>query len=180
MKILVVDDVAISLAYVRRLVELSKHEVIPAGNGAEALTSLRTLPDIDAVMVGLNLPDMDGINVFRQYRRMAFEGKVRKNIPFLLITGSQDIERFREAKIIGFADIILKPPSSSRISEFLNALENKDQDNPDLDPRFMVHELTLKIDETVRAILKVGDRQAAFEFFKSCEAAFERIDVLLS
>lgn len=180
MKILVVDDVAINLAHVKKLVEICGHEVIPAGNGADALTALRTHLDIDAAMVGLNLPDMDGINIFRQYRRMAFEGKVRKNIPFLLITGSQEIERFREAKIIGFADIILKPPAPSRISDFLNTLEHKDQDDTDLDPKYMVLELTLKIDETVKAILKVGDRQAALEFFMSCEAAFERIDVLLS
>ncbi len=180
MKILVVDDVAINLAYVRRLVELCNHEVISAENGADALTALRSIPDIDAAMIDLNLPDMDGIHIFRQYRRMALEGKVRKNIPFLLITGSQDIERFKEAKIIGFADIILKPPTASRINDFLNALENKDQANTDLDPKYMVHELTLKIDETVKAILKVGDREAALEFSKSFKAALERIDILLS
>jgi PAS domain S-box-containing protein len=64
--ILVVDDNAASLYATSRILRAADFEVIEAVNGTDALT-LAT-PEIDLIVLDINLPDIDGLEVCRQLR----------------------------------------------------------------------------------------------------------------
>ena len=65
-KILVVDDNAASLYATSRILRAADFEVIEAVNGTDAL-ALAT-PEIDLIVLDINLPDIDGLEVCRQLR----------------------------------------------------------------------------------------------------------------
>jgi PAS domain S-box-containing protein len=64
-KILVVDDNAASLYATSRILRASGFEVIEAENGTDALS---LAPTVDLVVLDINLPDIDGLEVCRKLR----------------------------------------------------------------------------------------------------------------
>jgi PAS domain S-box-containing protein len=64
--ILVVDDNAASLYATSRILRAADFEVIEAVNGTDAL-ALAT-PEVDLIVLDINLPDIDGLEVCRQLR----------------------------------------------------------------------------------------------------------------
>jgi response regulator of citrate/malate metabolism len=65
------------------------------------------------------------MQMFEAYNELADEGRAKKHVPFALVTATQNYDRFREAKLAGFVDIILKPPSAERISGFLDNFQKR-------------------------------------------------------
>lgn len=113
-KILLIEDqLETRMALRNMLVELGVNQIFESKNGREG----KDLMDIDPTMVDLiicdwNMPEMTGIELL-QYIRPSFT-----NMPFLMITGRNDIESVIEAKESGVNGYIKKPFS-------LNELENK-------------------------------------------------------
>lgn len=64
-KLLVVDDSLLTLDTVSGFLEDMGWTVLTAQNGGDALREART-PELDAVIADLNMPDMNGIEVFRR------------------------------------------------------------------------------------------------------------------
>jgi PAS domain S-box-containing protein len=64
-KILVVDDNAASLYATSRILRAARFEVIEAENGADALA---LAPTVDLIVLDINLPDIDGLEVCRKLR----------------------------------------------------------------------------------------------------------------
>src|SRR5580698_6771955 len=64
--ILVVDDNAASIYATSRILRAADFEVIEAVNGTDAL-ALAT-PEVDLIVLDINLPDIDGLEVCRQLR----------------------------------------------------------------------------------------------------------------
>src|SRR5262245_65474677 len=71
-RILVVDDHADSREMLRMLLEMEGHEVVEAGGGSEAIQILAN-GGLDAALVDLTLPDLDGLGVARQARGLALK-----------------------------------------------------------------------------------------------------------
>ncbi|MGF6883195.1 two-component system response regulator PrrA [Nocardia sp. GAS34] len=71
-RILIVDDEARVLVSLRRGLELSDFDVITAGSGAEALSLVRTATP-DAMVLDVNMPDLDGAGVVTALRAMAID-----------------------------------------------------------------------------------------------------------
>jgi len=69
---LVVDDEVRVLASLRRGLELSVFDVVTAGSGAEALSLVRTAAP-DAMVLDVNMPDLDGAGVVTALRAMAID-----------------------------------------------------------------------------------------------------------
>ena len=87
MRILVVDDGAAVRESLRRALGLESYEVELAGNGAEALGRLDEKPDldapeIDAMVLDLSMPRLDGLEVCRRLR------KGGSALPILMLTAS--------------------------------------------------------------------------------------------
>ena len=64
-KLLLIDDSLLTLDTVSSFLEDMGWTILTAQSGAEALAMAST-PDIDAVIADLNMPDMNGIEVFRR------------------------------------------------------------------------------------------------------------------
>ncbi|MDB5381905.1 MAG: domain S-box protein, partial [Rhodospirillales bacterium] len=100
MRLLVVDDIAANREVARALLRSDGHIVETASDGAKAIERI-ALGGIDAVLMDLQMPEMDGLEATRRIRAMpAPIGQV----PVLAVTASalpEQIEACREAGMDG-------------------------------------------------------------------------------
>lgn len=103
-KILIVDDEADTISYLRLSLAALPYEIVSAKNGTEALTAALThKPDI--IILDVMMPDLDGYEVTRRLRG----NPQTANIPILMFTAKTQLED----KIAGFSagvDIYLTKP----------------------------------------------------------------------
>jgi CheY-like chemotaxis protein len=79
-RILLVDDEPALVRSLRRRLEHHDHEVVTAENGIGALTHL-TEGGFDLIVLDMNMPGMDGVEVLRSLRG------ARHRVPVLAMTG---------------------------------------------------------------------------------------------
>lgn len=102
-QILVVDDVAISLAAIESAIK-DKYEVMTMNSGARALRYLeREKPDL--ILLDIHMAHKDGIETLREIRKM----KGGEEIPVIMLTSAQDRKMVIEAQKLGIYDYVLKP-----------------------------------------------------------------------
>jgi len=111
--LLVEDDDGIARPLVAAL-SASGHEVVRVATGREALTAAR---DVDAVVLDLGLPDLDGIEVCRRLRR-----DLGADLPILVLTA-----RTTETEVVvgldaGADDYVAKPFRLAELQARLRAL----------------------------------------------------------
>lgn len=95
------------------LAELGINQVFEAVDGKQAMSFMDDAMDmIDMVICDWNMPSMSGVEVLRQLR------SVDTGMPFLMVTGRNDMSSVSEAKASGVTAYISKPFS-------LDQLENK-------------------------------------------------------
>ena len=111
MKVLVVDDAALARQVLADGLEAGGHEVIDAKSGHEALRQLARNPDVGVVVTDQEMPQMTGTELYRECRRTIGP----KTPPFILFTASNDIEAMKEAKLLGFRDVLVKPADQERL-----------------------------------------------------------------
>jgi len=101
--VLVVDDDPDIRELLFTALEDEGFEVVPAGNGREALTIIQTFrPDV--IVLDLMMPVMDGWQ-FANELRARDEGD--EDIPIVLLSAARDLAT--HAKTLAAADIIEKP-----------------------------------------------------------------------
>ena len=102
-RVLVVDDDPDIRELLFTALEDEGFEVVPAGNGQEALAIIKTFrPDV--IVLDLMMPVMDGWQ-FAQELRARDEGD--EDIPLVLLSAARDLKT--HAKALAAADIIEKP-----------------------------------------------------------------------
>jgi two-component system nitrogen regulation response regulator NtrX len=115
--VLVVDDEESIRDSLRMVLEYKNHKVVEASGGAEALRRLRETP-IDAVLLDIKMPEMDGLEVLSNLREQGFD------MPVIIITGHGDVPTAMEATRRGAFDLLEKPLEKERVLLVLrNALE---------------------------------------------------------
>lgn len=114
MKILVVEDNHVARAAVVELLAAEGAIVSAAPTGREGL---RMLDEVEhhAVLLDLNLPDMDGSEILQKLQ-LARPASLRR---VLVITGDVRHERVEQVKLLGADGLIAKPLSLARICETL-------------------------------------------------------------
>lgn len=88
--ILVVDDDEFTAELTGMIVESAGYDVVIAVGGMEALEKIAADPAIGMVVSDMNMPFIDGIQLFAELREQGFKQ------PFLLLTG-EDAEPLRLA-----------------------------------------------------------------------------------
>jgi len=86
--ILVIDDDRDSLRFLRKVLEAEEFSVLTAHRGADGL-KMSQEHDVDLVLLDLNMPGMDGHEVFQMMRL----SEKSKHIPVIMLTaayGSRD------------------------------------------------------------------------------------------
>ncbi len=179
MKILIVDDKVINVAFYGRLIENEGHEVRSAAGGKEALSILAGVHDIDACLTDLNMPEMDGVELYQAYKTYAKEGKARKDIPFVLVSAARDVVRFKEARREGFADILIKPPDIVRLRNFFDSLGSTEGSERCENLLLAIQEHAADLDEIIKQILTAQDHGSANALANYYNDAQKRIQSLL-
>jgi CheY-like chemotaxis protein len=104
-KVLIVDDDVRNIFALTSALERHQMEITNAESGADAIAVLSTAPDVDAVMMDIMMPEMDGFEVIRRLRadpRFA-------ELPIIAVTAramNSDRDQCIEA---GASDYISKP-----------------------------------------------------------------------
>jgi PAS domain S-box-containing protein len=109
MKILIAEDDEISASLISAMVEKYSHQVLHAKTGVDAVHACRNNPDIDLVLMDINLTGMDGFEATRQIRQFNKEVIIIAQTAFSL--------KFDRVMAIeaGCNDYINKPISNSEL-----------------------------------------------------------------
>jgi two-component system, OmpR family, alkaline phosphatase synthesis response regulator PhoP len=126
--VLLVEDEENLASLVRAYLEQEGYRVISAVTGAEALRAIDTEP-VRLVVLDLNLPDMDGLDVCRQIR-------TRSSVPVVMLT-ARDEEADRLAGLeTGADDYIGKPFSPKELVARMKAVLRRAE--PDAEEELLV------------------------------------------
>ena len=110
--ILVVDDIPSNRLVARAMLQGLGHDVVLAEGGRQALELLVT-QEFDMVFMDCQMPDLDGYETTRRYRRTETDGDVR--LPIVALTGhAMEGERHR-CLAAGMDDHVSKPLRLARL-----------------------------------------------------------------
>jgi two-component system response regulator PilR (NtrC family) len=117
--ILVIDDEEIMREILEALLRREGYEVRLASNGAEGLDLVRSVP-IDAAVVDVMMPEMDGLTVLDEVR------KIDEDIAVIMITAFASVDTAVAAMKRGAFDYITKPFKNDEVLAVLrNAVERR-------------------------------------------------------
>lgn len=126
-KLLAVDDNQHNLFTLRSLV--SKHmdvEILEAESGRKALELARAHPDIDLIILDVQMPEMDGFETARMLKLY----KKTSEIPVIFLTAAFKTQEFQQKGYdVGAADYLLKPIDDNqllnKISTYFRLIEKE-------------------------------------------------------
>ena len=101
--ILIVDDISSNRDPIAKLLQLEGHRSVMAENGREALRILDEQP-IDAVLLDLMMPEMDGVSFLRRLRQ---EGK-HGHVPVIVLSALRYGDAVDQAHALGAKAVLLK------------------------------------------------------------------------
>ena len=117
--ILIADDDAVQRRLVENMVQKCGYEplVVESGDAALALLTASDAPVIDAVVLDLVMPGLDGLGVLAKMRDAGL------NIPVIVQTAHGGIDNVVSAMRAGAQDFVVKPVGFERLQVSLrNAL----------------------------------------------------------
>ena len=109
--ILMVDDLIEVRSMLRAMLQdMGITQIFEAGDGKQAMYFMGHAGDmIDLVLCDWNMPAMTGIDLLKQIR------SVDPEMPFLMVTGRNDMDSVVSARAAGVSGYILKPFSPKQI-----------------------------------------------------------------
>ncbi|HLJ39268.1 MAG TPA: response regulator [Steroidobacteraceae bacterium] len=109
-RILAVDDSPSMRQLVKLALASGGHEVDVATDGVEAL-QVAERQQFDVVITDVNMPNMDGISLVRELRRLANY----RFVPLLMLTTESTSERKQQGKEAGATGWLVKPFDPARL-----------------------------------------------------------------
>jgi len=110
-RVLVVEDDDMSFLYLDHLFFLTRAKVIRKMTGIDAIDEFRNDRNFDFILMDIQLPDMDGIQVTREIR------KISSDVPIIAQTASRSGPE-RELMIeAGCSYVLTKPFSMAQLFE---------------------------------------------------------------
>ncbi len=102
--ILIVDDVASNIQTLAGVLQ-GEYQLKVATTGARALELVCAEPDIDLILLDIEMPEMDGFDVLEKLK----ENHATQDIPVIFVTGNISVEDEEKGLISGAVDYITKP-----------------------------------------------------------------------
>lgn len=112
--VLLVEDNKYNLLVLKKLLERSGINVIPAENGEKAVRICNENKNIDLVLMDLKMPVMDGYNAMKEIKKIKPDMKVIAETAYAL---PGDKRKILEA---GFDGYLPKPISKESLEEIVN------------------------------------------------------------
>ncbi len=117
--VLVVDDEQGLRAVLSSIIKSQGHEVLTAENGAIAIEAVKA-KNPDAVFLDIRLPDMDGLQILEEIK------KINSSIPVIMCSGFADVESAINTVKMGAFDYLSKPFKREEVLKAATkALESK-------------------------------------------------------
>lgn len=118
-RILVVDDSLVNRTILSRALTVEGHEAWTAENGLQALEMLRAdaAPIIDAVLLDLEMPELDGFGTLAQLKA----DPALRDLPVIVVSSNEDLDSVVRCIEIGAADYIPKPFNAALLRARVNA-----------------------------------------------------------
>ena len=113
LKVLIVEDDAISKLLITIAVKPFSREIIRVSTGIEAIEACRKNPDIDLVMMDINLPEMGGYEATNEIREF------NKNLVIIAQTANGMQSDHDKAIAAGCTDYISKPINITTLSTLI-------------------------------------------------------------
>ena len=158
MKILIADDSQTDVAIIGSI--LSDFELYYAYDGVEALEQLEKNPNIDILILDINMPRMNGFEVLERLK----EDPVYKNLAVLILTNVDEIDNEMRGLDLGAVDYIRKPLNIRSLRKRVelqiklkNARDALEQQNSILEKRVQerTRESVLTRDVTIHALVSL-------------------------
>lgn len=118
-KILIVEDDLSSRLYLNKILEKAGVVIVNAGDGQEAVAVALANPDLDIILMDIQLPVMDGYSALSKIR------ETNKNIPVIAQTAYGLLGDKEKILNSGFTDYIIKPILSQNLIDKLVTNLNK-------------------------------------------------------
>ncbi len=111
LKILIVDDQSDARAMLKEmLMMMGVTQIFESKDGRDALAFVDAAFDfVDVIICDWNMPGLNGVQLLRQIR------SADASVPFIMVTGRDDIDSILEAKGSGVTAYIRKPYSSAQL-----------------------------------------------------------------
>jgi PAS domain S-box-containing protein len=172
-KILVVDDSGIDQKIIASM--LVTYNVLLANDGIEALRMIEDNPDIDIMLLKLDLPNMDGLQVLEIMR----SNKRYKKVRTIIITDYDEPENEIKGLQLGAADYIRKPihieSLKARIEIHVELLKAQQLLEEKLLENKLTFDTVLQQGPVGIAILHSSEPYSDDSYFINMNAAFEQI-----
>jgi two-component system KDP operon response regulator KdpE len=137
-RILIVEDDALLVKFLRATLSASGFAVDVAPDGAKAIASLSSHA-VDLVLLDLGLPEIGGLDVLRQLRAWS-------NVPVLVLSAHDQQDEKVEALDLGADDYLTKPFGVPELLARVRAmLRRLDRTVADSVPRVIVGDLTIDL-----------------------------------
>ena len=114
-KILIVEDDLSSRLYLNKILERSEVVALNAGDGQQAFDMTMENPDIDIILLDIQLPVMDGYETAKRIREF------RKDIIIIAQTAYGLMDEKDKIMESGFDDFLIKPIISQLLIEKLKS-----------------------------------------------------------
>lgn len=100
--ILVIDDDSMNLKMAEHVLKKQSYDVILASSGAEGIKKAKE-NQIDLILLDILMPEMDGIETFRNLKLNGLE------MPVIFLTASGDKKDVVDAMKLGAVNYVIKP-----------------------------------------------------------------------
>jgi len=166
-KLLAVDDNPDNLFTLRTL--LSQHmgvEILEARSGTEALEIAQAHPDIDLIILDVQMPEVDGFETAQLLKAR----KKTRDIPIIFLTAAFKSEEFQQRGYeIGAVDYLLKPIDDNqlinKVSTYFRLIEKERQLNQILEQK--VAERTAELQKANQHLRKIVENMGEALFVLS-------------
>ena len=118
-RILFVDDDPLTLETLKRSIEIFGHQAILASSGEQAqLLLAEKTPDL--ILTDMNLPDIDGISLVKQFK----QDSRASDIPVIILSASPEVDVAELSLAAGAEEFLEKPIRLDRLQSIIERYTN--------------------------------------------------------
>ncbi|MEO5360065.1 MAG: response regulator [Nitrospirota bacterium] len=155
--VLIVDDDRIIREQLEKDLSRGFYDVVTAQDGKSSVAAMMSNPDISIVLIDINLPDLNGIELLRKFK------EINPKCELIIMTGHGNSDLAIESLRCGAIDYIEKPFNMDELSAALGRAQEKLSDNDLLTSKNSI--LIIDDDELVVKRLAAFFRKEDFEVF---------------
>lgn len=175
-KILVADDEADLETLIRQKfrqkIREQQYEFVFAVNGKEALTKIKSHPDIDIVLSDINMPEMDGLTLLS---KLSEENPLIKTV---MVSAYGDMDNIRTAMNWGAFDFVTKPVNFDDLEKTMEkTIKHVQQLKETLQAIKENNILKMYVDENVLSFMSTKEYEKSLTDNETVEASVAFIDI---